>query len=74
MKIEGYVICCPVNTWGDETKPKFHPFDHTFGETAHVAWIRWLCMTPDSSDWDEKQQAWINRGYCPKKATIEVHI
>lgn len=71
-KIEGYVICQPVNTWGNKDISSWHLHHHTFGETAHQSWIRWLCMTPDSDDWDRKQTAWINRGYCAKKATMEV--
>ena len=72
MKIEGYVICCPINTWGDETKDKWHPYSNTFGHTAQEAWIRYLCIYPSNDDWDRKVQAWINRGYCPKKVVMEV--
>ena len=72
MKIEGYVICCPVNTWGDETKHTWHPYEYTFDKTAQQAWIRWLNIHPDSDDWDRRIQFWIRCGYCPKKTTMEV--
>lgn len=73
MKIEGYVICMPINTWGDKTKSPWHPFSHTFGATAKEAWIRYLNLSPfESDDWDTKQTHFINCGYCVKEATLEV--
>ena len=74
MKIEGYVICCPYNTWGDKTLSGWHPLEYTFGKTAHEAWIRFLSIRPDDERWDRFQTSWINRGYCPKKTTMEIEL
>lgn len=71
-KIEGYIICSPINTWGDETKDKWLPLDWTFGTTPTTAWIRFLGMRPDNAEWDRHIHGWVNRGYCPKKATIRI--
>ena len=64
----------PLNTGGDKTKPQWHPREHSFGATATEAWSRFLNTTPDDIDWDRLQTWWINKGYCPKEVTMEVHL
>lgn len=72
MKIKGYVICTPINTWGDETKSPWHPHTDSFGKTPLEAWIRFLNITPSDADWDRKITHWVKCGHCPKHTTMEV--
>lgn len=72
MKIEGYVICMPLNTGGDHTKNPWHPREHTFARTKIEAWALFMDIRPDDVDWDRKITRWVNLGYCPKEATMEV--
>jgi hypothetical protein len=72
MKIEGYVICGPINTWGDETKSPWHPHEDTFAKTKTEAWARFMNIRPHDIDWDRKITRWVNLGYCPKHTTMEV--
>ena len=72
MKIEGYVICMPLITWGDETKPQYHPREHSFGNSPTEAWIRFMNIRPDDPEWDRKITHWVKCGHCPKHATMEV--
>ena len=74
MKIEGYVICQPVETWGNKDVSPWHPRPYTFGTTPYEAWTRFLMMTQSDADWDRKLLAWTNRGYCPKKTTMEIEV
>ena len=74
MKVYGYVICQPINTWGSKKLDPWHPFTHTFGTTAQESWIRFLGIQPSHDEWDRRQQAWINRGYCPKITIMEIHL
>ena len=78
MKIEGYVICQPVNTWGNSDVCPWHPETSTFGHTPLESWIRFL-MAMHKIDyrhnrWYEMQNHYVNRGYCPKKASMEIDI
>ena len=75
MKIEGYVISSPVKY----SSRKWYHHCETFGKTPQEAWILWLGIQPDNygrrttvDDWFRQQQHWINLGYCPKKATMEI--
>lgn len=72
MRIVGYVICSPINTWGDTTKSQWWPHDHTFGRTALEAWILFLKKRPEDDDWDRVINNYVDRGYCPKKATMDI--
>jgi len=72
MKIEGYVICTPINTWGDKTKSPWHPHEDTFSKTVTEAWALFMNIRPDDDEWDRKITRWVSLGYCPKKATMEV--
>ncbi len=72
MKIEGYVICGPINTWGDESKSPWHPHTDSFGTTATEAWARFMNIAPDDVHWDRKITHWVKCGHCPKHATLEV--
>ena len=74
MKIEGYVICQPINTFGDETKTPWWPKTWSFGRTPHEAWQRYLNIEPNHPDWDRMQQHYIDCGLCPKKATMDVEL
>ena len=67
MKIEGYVISGPVRY----STIKWNHHYETFDITPQSAWIRWLGIDPDD-DWFRRQQYWINLGYCPNKATMEI--
>ena len=71
MKIEGYVICCPIS-WNEQGDPDFMPREHTFGKTPTEAWIRFMDIRPDDNEWDRKITHWVKCGYCPKHATLEV--
>ena len=68
MKIEGYVISGPVR-YSDR---KWNHHYESFDKTPQSAWMRWLNAQPDDDNWFRLQHYWINLGYCPKKATIEV--
>jgi|688.fasta_scaffold1002727_2 hypothetical protein len=68
MKIEGYVICCPIK-FGDHP---WYPREHTFARTATEAWALFMNIRPDDIEWDRKITRWVNLGYCPKKTTMEV--
>lgn len=75
MNIKGYVICVPVNTWGDETKDKWWPRYETFGKTPHESWIRFLgCRPEDDDTFDRKRNHYVGLGYCVKETTMEVNI
>lgn len=76
MKIEGYVICQPVNTWGDKTKVPWNPRMDSFGATMQEAWSRLMWhnhnVNYENPGWYRFQNEYVKRGYCPKKATMEV--
>jgi hypothetical protein len=74
MKIKGYVMCQPINTWGDETKPEWLPKTYTFSSTPLECWIRWINIPYGDGEWDRKIQAWIDRGYCIKNAEMEIKL
>lgn len=78
MIINGFVICQPVNTWGNKTIPPWHPFTSTFGKTPLQAWINFLMsghkVDYGHSRWYEMQNHYINRGYCVKETNMDVKI
>ena len=74
MKIKGYVICQPIETWGDKTKSKWLAKPYTFSQTPPEAWIRWINIPYGHDDWDRRLQAWVNKGYCVKEAEMDVKI
>lgn len=75
IKISGYVICAPINTWGDETKSPWHPHEHTFGKTPHESWIRFFSSRPEDDDsFDRKRNHYVGSGYCVKKADLSIDL
>lgn len=71
MKVEGYIICQPRSPWQEE---KWHPKEWTFGTNTVSPWIRYTGCQYGDDNWDRVIQAWVDRGYCLKKATLEVHL
>lgn len=74
QKIDGYVICQPIETWGNKTLPKWYCHHRSFGTTPTEAWSRWLCIGYGTFDWDRKINFYMNRGYRIKKATLIVDL
>lgn len=63
--VKGFVIVCP-HTKGEYAYA-------TFGLTAYEAWLRYCCMQHDDPDVSRKIQAWHDRGYRVREATLTIH-
>lgn len=63
--IKGYVIYCP-HTKG------YYAYS-TFGLTAYEAWLRYCGSQHDDKDISRKIQAWHDRGYRLREATLTIH-
>ena len=70
MKIEGFVICHSSTS----EKGKWYPREHTFAKTPLESWISFLNIPYGGEQWDRQLQRWMNAGYCPKKATLEIDV
>jgi hypothetical protein len=64
-QIKGYVIYCP-HTEG------YYSYS-TFGLTAYEAWVRYCGTQHDDKDISRKIQAWHDRGYRLREATLTIH-
>jgi hypothetical protein len=64
-QIKGYVIYCP-HTEG------YYSYS-TFGLTAYEAWVRYYGTQHDDKDISRKIQAWHDRGYRVREATLTIH-
>ena len=78
MKIDGFVICQPVNTCGNKSIDPWNPFETTFGHTMQEAWSKFLWqrhkINYENDGWYRFQNAYVKRGYCPKKASMKVEF
>jgi len=63
--IKGFVIYCPHT--------KGYYAHHTFGVTSMESWIRQCRSTYDDKDISRKIQAWHDRGYRLREATLTIH-
>lgn len=63
---KGYVIAPP------DASMHFRSY-YTFGVTAGEAWLRFCGSTHDDKDISRKIQAWHDKGYRLKEATITIH-
>ena len=63
--IKGYVIYCP-HTEG------YYAYG-TFGLTAYEAWLRYCGTHHDDKDISRKIQAWHDKGYRVREATLTIH-
>jgi hypothetical protein len=66
MTIEGFVIHCP-HTQG------YYAYS-TFGITTYEAWVRHCHTDHADPDISRKIQAWHDRGYRLKEATLTIHL
>lgn len=63
--VKGFVVVCP-HTKGEYAYA-------TFGLTAYESWLRYCCMQHDEPDVSRKIQAWHDRGYRVREATLTIH-
>jgi hypothetical protein len=72
MKMDGYVVVPPVNSWDDKEAVWLDTGYRSFGKTSIEAWIRFTGYTYDDPDRSIKIQRWHDGGYRLKKATLEI--
>lgn len=75
MKVDGYVIVPPLNSWDEQHKDKiWSNYYPSFALTPVDAWRRYI--HPDNTkdtDFSIVVQRFHDRGYRVKKATLEIH-
>jgi hypothetical protein len=73
MHIDGFVIVPPLNPWDKNNKDIVpHMSYDTFGLTATEAWARHAQAQPSEDDFSRRVQAWHDKGYRLREATLTI--
>jgi len=72
MHIDGFVIIPPVNPWDEKNRESIIPINsyNSFSLTPTEAWARHAQIQPSDDDFSRKVQAWHDRGYRIRDATL----
>lgn len=75
MKVDGYVIVPPLNSWDQQHKDSiWGSYYPSFGLTPVEAWRRYIHRDNfKDMDFGIVVQRFHDRGYRVKKATLEIH-
>jgi len=73
--LDGYVIVPPLSKWEVQHADKIIPemSYNTFDNTTAGAWEKHTNTFRNDHDFSKRVQAWHDRGYRLKKATLTIH-